>query len=146
MLKLVVRMKNNREKHLRLQKKKIIEIWGDTPLSKEIENICMKHNLDLFKLIQCCEKKGQDIRVAMGHVLAMPTMFDIISQCECGEVMGFENDVYKELKKLYSDGKIKCKRCDHDHFEKLKKVTIQLGYRKGGISMDLPMKPEDLGF
>lgn len=128
-----------------LQKKKIREIWGNTTVSREIEKVFRKYNLDLFKLIGCCEKKGQDIRIATGHILAMPTMFDVIIQCECGEVMGFKSGIYKELAKLYSGGKIKCKRCDPNHHEKVMKVLKQLGRGTAGAYIKLPKRPEDLG-
>ena len=116
-----------------LQKRKIREIWGNTALAKEIEEFFEEHNLDLFKLIQCCQRKGQHIGIAMGAILGPIKDFDVVVQCDCGEVMGFGEDVYRHLKKLYGNGRIKCKRCDPSHAEKLEKVARLLGY-KGSLA------------
>lgn len=126
-----------------LLRKKIREIWGDTKQSKEIEDVFRRRTLDLFKLIQCCEKKGQSILTAVGYVLAMHDSNDVLVQCECGEIMGFQNDMYKELAKLYRNGKIECKRCDPRHFEKIQKASRQLGYEGKVGRIGLPTKDED---
>jgi len=116
-----------------LQKTKIREIWGNTPLSREIEEVFQVHDLDLFKLMECCQKKGQDITVAVAAILSVIRDCDVVVQCDCGEVMGFSEDVYKKLKKLYDDRKVRCKRCDPLHVEKLRKVAALLGH-KGPIA------------
>lgn len=126
-----------------LLKRQIRKIWGDTKQSKEIEEVFRRRNLDLFKLIQCCEKKSQSILTAVGYVLGMHDSGYVLVQCECGEVMGFSNDMYKELAKLYHNGKIECKRCDPRHFEKVTEVTRRLGYKGEGVSIDMPTRDED---
>lgn len=50
---------------------KIIEIWGNTPLAKEIIQVLDDNEIDIYKLIDCCERKRQSILTAMGAVLQM---------------------------------------------------------------------------
>jgi hypothetical protein len=100
--------------------------------------------LDLLKLIGCCDRKGQSILTAAGYVLAMNDNGSILVQCECGEVMGFPPEIYKELAKLCDEGKIQCKPCDPRHAEKLMIAANKLGYAgKGFARLKLPTKDED---
>jgi hypothetical protein len=124
--------------------RKIREIWGDTKEAKDIEKVFRENDLDLFKLMECCDRKGQSILTAAGYVLAMKDRGDVLVQCECGEVMGLPAQMYKELAKLYDKGKIQCKRCDPRHAEKLMKAANQIGSAGKGIArLKLPTKDED---
>jgi len=73
----------------------------------------------------------------------MQDMYDVLVQCTCGEVMGFSSEIYNAVVKLYGNNKIKCKRCDPKHREKLEKAMFQLG-REGRIArINLPTRDED---
>lgn len=109
----------------------INKIWGSNNQSREIERVFDKFNLSVSKLIKCCDNKGQNILVAVGAVLGMKDLNDILVQCECGEIMGFREVVYNELLKHYDNGKIKCKRCDRKHFDKL--IQVQHKLEKTGL-------------
>ncbi len=104
-------------------KEKIKAIWKDPKLVDEIETVLNKNNLSLDKLIACCSKKKQSILSAMGSVLAMNDFDNIIIQCECGEVMSFNKEIYSKIISFYGDEKILCRRCDPNFIQKLETIN-----------------------
>lgn len=104
-------------------KEKIKAIWKDPKLADQIETVLNKNNLSLDKLIACCSKKKQNILFAMGAILAMNDFDNIIIQCECGEVMSFNKEIYPKIISFYGDEKILCKRCDPNFIQKMETIN-----------------------
>ena len=100
-------------------KEKICTLWPDPNLADEIEEVLTENDLSLNKLITCCSRKKQNILSAMGAVLAMKDLDQKIIQCECGEIMSFNKEIYSKYLSIYGDDKILCKRCDPNFIQKM---------------------------
>ncbi len=105
---------------------KIIDLYrDDSQIIFEIYRVFKKYSLDLIKLIGCCERKNENIYWAIGSVLSMDKSGQSIIQCDCGEIMSFDPDLYEKFKTTYPNDAKKCKLCDAEHDEKIKNVIGQ---------------------
>ena len=93
-------------------KEKINTLWPNPDIADEIEKVLNENDLSLDKLITCCSRKKQNVLSVMGAVLAMNDLEQKIIQCECGEIMFFNEEIYSKNPSTYGDDKILCKRCD----------------------------------
>lgn len=101
---------------------KIKAIWKDENLAEDIKLVLIENNLSLEKLISCCSRKGQNITEAMGAVLAMNDSNFVILQCQCGEIVSFNDKTYGKYIEEYGE-KILCKRCDPAFMQKMQSLS-----------------------
>ena len=105
--------------------KLIHQTWGEKT-AEEILRLLKKWNIDFTKFVQHQLNKGQNVLIGVGKMLGLSDTYDVIVQCDCGEVMGFTSDYIEIFRKLYPDGRIQCDRCDPRQFERLEKMGHHL--------------------
>lgn len=92
-------------------------------LSKDLLNLIKKRKISLQRYIKWAEDSGHNVSIAVETLLARGNFPNfVLSQCDCGEVVGMNENLYSEFTKRHGPN-VKCKNCDPDMKRKIENIV-----------------------
>jgi hypothetical protein len=98
-------------------KRKIRELLGNTDVANEVISVFEAHKLDIFQFIEFCKSRtptlsllNEVVAARLGSVLNTCNMFDFVTQCKCGNVLGLQSSMVEQWRALCG-GEILCSAC-----------------------------------
>lgn len=119
---------------------RLLNLYRNAEDIDEIYKVFKKNKFDLEKLVNHCIRKNQSIYHAIGFVLAGNDSQSVGIQCDCGEIMHYDPQIYEKLLELYPNRNVKCKYCDPDYKLKLQMITGSQFYTYKNKFTDLDFK------